>query len=537
MADPRIKTIKIKTGVVRRIAKEKVMYEKEADQQRGRIQKFKEEGKDEHDIRKQEEVLLESLMMVPDCQRRLLKAYQDLKSILESESELKELEEYKAAEKVLEEATPQLPESSLAHCYISKMETNNPLPPGERMPDRQNETGHSFHGIHSYGNSYTRPAPFWGPPPPGQFCGYGARPFPFPPFHPYGCPPPMFNIPPPTIIRRESVSSLTKNEDKVWLEKWLQSRPFKERNKLVVHDGTSLSEAQTKLKQWISTLEDLKDKYERLHNEAGSLPEREWNNIWSSVLVKKVETSKLTSFFSEKALENLHQKQAKQKKKRIRLKRRHTEQREEMYRAQLRCQRSHQRADAWLADMQLAVDKTRQDEKLKKEADSVLAEVTRRQADGRRQIALLEALQKLHQARIQDNEARGNKLHGEENQTASHSALVFKRLLALWSKKMEEYAKEEHALRVMLEESAAKQCDLEIQKAKHTLMEWEHCLFGADSTENTFDVNTLVSIRYGWDQYLVPEGLFMPMASTIPVGWVLPTTPSSSEWQEFLFKK
>lgn len=73
-------------------------------------------GKDEHDIRKQEEVLLESLMMVPDCQRRLLKAYQDLKNILDSESELKELEEYKAAAQVLEEAAPQLPESSLAHC-------------------------------------------------------------------------------------------------------------------------------------------------------------------------------------------------------------------------------------------------------------------------------------------------------------------------------------------------------------------------------------------------------------------------------------
>lgn len=81
-----------------------------------RIQKFKDEGKDEHDIRKQEEVLLESLMMVPDCQRRLLKAYQDLKNILETESELKGLEEFKAAEKVLEEAAPQLPESSLAHC-------------------------------------------------------------------------------------------------------------------------------------------------------------------------------------------------------------------------------------------------------------------------------------------------------------------------------------------------------------------------------------------------------------------------------------
>lgn len=44
MADPRIKTLKIKTGVVKRIAKEKVMYEKEADSQRNRVQKYKDEG-------------------------------------------------------------------------------------------------------------------------------------------------------------------------------------------------------------------------------------------------------------------------------------------------------------------------------------------------------------------------------------------------------------------------------------------------------------------------------------------------------------
>lgn len=70
MADPRIRQIKIKTGVVKRIAKEKVVYEKEAEQQKARVQKIKDEGQDEHNIRKQEEVLQESLMMVPDCQRR-----------------------------------------------------------------------------------------------------------------------------------------------------------------------------------------------------------------------------------------------------------------------------------------------------------------------------------------------------------------------------------------------------------------------------------------------------------------------------------
>lgn len=113
MADPRIRQIKIKTGVVKRIAKEKIVYEKEAEQQKNRIEKIKDEGQDEHNIRKQEEVLQESLMMVPDCQRRLVKAYSDLKTTLEAEQDLKENEDYIAAEQALKEAEPQLPENAL----------------------------------------------------------------------------------------------------------------------------------------------------------------------------------------------------------------------------------------------------------------------------------------------------------------------------------------------------------------------------------------------------------------------------------------
>lgn len=45
MADPRIKTLKIKTGVVKRLTKEKLMYIKETDQQREKVEKLKESGK------------------------------------------------------------------------------------------------------------------------------------------------------------------------------------------------------------------------------------------------------------------------------------------------------------------------------------------------------------------------------------------------------------------------------------------------------------------------------------------------------------
>jgi len=65
--------------------------------------------KDDYDIRKQEDVLQESLMMVPDCQRRLVKAFEELKKILETEQDLKEIEDYIEAEKVLQEAEAQLP--------------------------------------------------------------------------------------------------------------------------------------------------------------------------------------------------------------------------------------------------------------------------------------------------------------------------------------------------------------------------------------------------------------------------------------------
>jgi hypothetical protein len=40
-----MKALRIKTAVVKRLAKEEVMYEKEADEQRHRIQKYKDQGR------------------------------------------------------------------------------------------------------------------------------------------------------------------------------------------------------------------------------------------------------------------------------------------------------------------------------------------------------------------------------------------------------------------------------------------------------------------------------------------------------------
>jgi tubulin-specific chaperone A len=70
MADPRLRQMFIKSNVLKRYAKEKVSYEKETEKEKNRLQKFKDEQRDEHDLKKQEEVIQENLMMIPECQRR-----------------------------------------------------------------------------------------------------------------------------------------------------------------------------------------------------------------------------------------------------------------------------------------------------------------------------------------------------------------------------------------------------------------------------------------------------------------------------------
>lgn len=75
MSDPRLRQIKIKTGVLKRLTKEKTAYEKEIDQQKQRIERLRGEGKDEHVLKKEDEILQESLMMIPDTHRRYLKKF------------------------------------------------------------------------------------------------------------------------------------------------------------------------------------------------------------------------------------------------------------------------------------------------------------------------------------------------------------------------------------------------------------------------------------------------------------------------------
>ncbi|XP_054717095.1 tubulin-specific chaperone A-like isoform X1 [Uloborus diversus] len=82
MATPALKQIKIKGGVVKRIAKEVSYYEKEILREKQRLEKMKKDGKDEYALKHQEEVIRESARMVPHCTNELRIAYNELKNLL-----------------------------------------------------------------------------------------------------------------------------------------------------------------------------------------------------------------------------------------------------------------------------------------------------------------------------------------------------------------------------------------------------------------------------------------------------------------------
>ena len=80
--------LRIKTGIVKRLSKDVVSYQAEADIQQVRLDKMLEEKKDEYDIKKMGQVVQESLMMIPHCLRRLKIANEDLTTFTDEQKDI-----------------------------------------------------------------------------------------------------------------------------------------------------------------------------------------------------------------------------------------------------------------------------------------------------------------------------------------------------------------------------------------------------------------------------------------------------------------
>jgi tubulin-specific chaperone A len=85
------KQLKIKSGIVKRITREFESYQKEIVKDKDRIEKLRDNGAGEHEIRKQEEVLQETISMVPNTRKRLQDALEELTNFMKDNDTVEDL--------------------------------------------------------------------------------------------------------------------------------------------------------------------------------------------------------------------------------------------------------------------------------------------------------------------------------------------------------------------------------------------------------------------------------------------------------------
>ncbi|PNF28942.1 hypothetical protein B7P43_G15266 [Cryptotermes secundus] len=325
--------------------------------------------------------------------------------------------------------------------------------------------------------------------------------------------------------------------DSPWLKDWLQKKRMTHTNSYQKQPAVPLKlfEARCMLQLCITGLDELHSLQQELRMKCYDLSPC-WREKWDHV--KKVQaqvSNHLDKLHNPETLDALRLTLLKRSKKRLRQRRQRAAHKEAVRQSHTRRQQLHKKIDTWLENMQEVVEDAKREESLKHEADQVLAEVTRKKSEAQRQVNMLTALQKLRRIRAQIATNRGQRIDAE-------SGLRFTRvtdhLVKLWEDQLKGYDVEEQGLRAMLDAAVVERTKSEISQDKQILAEWETLLFGKREAYSSFykaaeeDVDAFVAIRHSWDKFVAAPGAVM--SSSIPVGWVLPSNPSTEKWESLL---
>ena len=78
-----VKQLKIKTGTVKRINREYHSYEEELKVERERLDKMRAGQAEDYSVKKQQDIIQESISMLPNTKKRLRDAVEDLQAFLQ----------------------------------------------------------------------------------------------------------------------------------------------------------------------------------------------------------------------------------------------------------------------------------------------------------------------------------------------------------------------------------------------------------------------------------------------------------------------
>ncbi|XP_071559363.1 programmed cell death protein 7-like isoform X2 [Temnothorax nylanderi] len=261
------------------------------------------------------------------------------------------------------------------------------------------------------------------------------------------------------------------------------------------------------------------------------LPEAQWQEKVSACNAAKHEICEILKTVKDvNFLNKVKNDLEKRRKKRTRERLRRKEWRREKSMKEERRARLHAEADAWIRKEQAVVEREKQEEKLRKDADMVLSDVRSKRNDARKYLGILQELQNLRKIKANIARARGEKLSSAAEETFNDTIA---KLMEQWTTLDHEYAIEEQELKLMLKTDNEKRIE---KQTKNIFEDWENVLFGTSilAAEQSYkNVDGFIMIRAAWDKFISSE----TDATTIPIGWIVPEKPSSAAWQKCLNKE
>ncbi|XP_012541542.2 uncharacterized protein LOC105839630 [Monomorium pharaonis] len=262
-----------------------------------------------------------------------------------------------------------------------------------------------------------------------------------------------------------------------------------------------------------------------------NLPQAQWQEKISACNVAKHEICEILKPIKDiNFLNKVKNDLEKRKKKRTRQQLRRKEWKKEKLMKEERRVRLHAEADAWIRKEQAVIEREKQEENLRKDADMILSDVRSKRNDARKYLGILQELQNLRRIKTNIGRTRGEKL-SLAAEKAFNDTIV--KLTEQWTTLDRNYATEEQELKLTLKTDNEKRIE---KQTKNFFNDWENVLFGTNilAAEQSYkDVDGFIMTRAAWDKFISSEN----DATTIPIGWIVPEKPSSAAWQKCLNKE
>ena len=221
---------------------------------------------------------------------------------------------------------------------------------------------------------------------------------------------PPFPINSPNAEVNSKVTLETRKRDEEFIKNFLSeekstSGPSTDHKKSI----SKISEVKTALTLIIKLNQNIKSIGAELRHK--SLSDSEWHEKLKAVEEMKNEiTNMMVQFKDGDFMKIVNKNLEKRKKKRLREKRKREAWKEEKEQNKEKRARLHVEMDNWIKKKQDVIEKEKQEDRLRKDADIVLAEVRGKRSDAKKFLATLREMENLRKIKVKIAKARGENL-------------------------------------------------------------------------------------------------------------------------------